>query len=235
MLRQTSVHRIRPAIPLIAYHRVLAIRQMDACLVLSARQQFNLQQGQILRLLEHSIRRMRQSALLGIGHGVHAVRVVLCQIGRDGPRALLAFAVHDGEIRLPRLVPPALQAEHCLCGLREHEDPRGIPVQSMADKDTVPGPGVPLADIFGQSKVGGSRFLSFRPHRQEPGGLIHHQNVPVLVKNREASRQESAGPSGRTLHRVFLLSHLQQPTGPRPPQRPVTANSAAAGNRHAGA
>jgi hypothetical protein len=38
MQRQTPVRRIRPAIPLIAHHRVSPIRQMDTDLVLSARQ-----------------------------------------------------------------------------------------------------------------------------------------------------------------------------------------------------
>jgi hypothetical protein len=40
---QPAVRRIRSAIPLIAHHRVAPIRQMDADLVLPARQQFHVQ------------------------------------------------------------------------------------------------------------------------------------------------------------------------------------------------
>ena len=162
MQRQTPVRPLGVSVLRIAHNRMSAVSQVDADLVLSARHQFHVQQGQVLCLLEHGIRRMRQSSLRGIGRGVDAVRAVLRQLGLNRLRGLLAPAVHDSQIPLLRFVPSPLQAELCLDGLRKDEDPRGLPVQAVDDEDAVPA-----------------------------GRLIHHENIPVFVKDLQPSRQKS--------------------------------------------
>src|SRR5271157_1156034 len=119
---QTFVGVIPFSILLVSHHRVSNIGQMYAYLVLSTRQQMNVQQSKVFCLFEHFVSSVRQFSFCRIGRRVHSVSFVLYQVRSNRLRALLKLAMNDGKIFLFRFFPLALQTELCLFALCEDED-----------------------------------------------------------------------------------------------------------------
>ena len=55
----------------------------------------------------------------------------------------------------------------------------------MDDVDPVSGVGVSLADILVENAMNRSRLVPVRPYRQEAARFFHHDDIFVLVKDRE--------------------------------------------------
>ena len=97
------------AIPLsifpIADDRMPDAGEMDAYLVLPARQQINFQQSKVFRLLEYFISCPGQSSFCGVGRGVHDVGFVLRQVCRNGLSLFITSTMNDRKILLLRFLP----------------------------------------------------------------------------------------------------------------------------------
>src|SRR5262245_3321910 len=87
--------------------------------------------------------------------------------------------------------------------LREHEEPRRVPVQPMHDEGAVRGP--LSGEIVPEKPVGGPLALSLGRDREEPGWLVDHQQVLVFVEEPER------GGEGRGARHAGVLSDAPEP------------------------
>ena len=74
------------------------------------------------------------------GTGVpHRERRVLGQVGAQRLRVLANDPAHEGQVRPPGLVVLELLLQRLLClgGLRQHDEPRGFPVEPMHDEQAL--------------------------------------------------------------------------------------------------
>src|SRR6185369_7185101 len=97
------------------------------------------------------------------------------------------LAMYDREVALVGLLPLPLQEGLGRLALGKDQDAGGLAVQAMDDVDPVSGAGIPLADILVEDGMDRSRLVPLRPDGQEAAWFFHHDDIPVLVKDRNSS------------------------------------------------
>ena len=110
---------------------------------------------------------------------------VLPKQSADGVRRLGGRALHQGQIApaVDNLFPVVLEGPLGGFILGKEQHAGGVPVQPVDDEH--PGPGGSRPDIVGHLPVGGAHLFLVAGHGQKPCGLVHHQDVLVLPKNRK--------------------------------------------------
>jgi hypothetical protein len=122
--------------------------------------------------------------------------------------------MNDRKVLLLRFPPLTLQTELCLNILCENEYPRRLSVQPVNDEDSVTGLAVTFANVISQNKVSCSCLVRIRADRQKARRFIDHENVSVLVKDHDASRQAPFANRNHdsTLYQLFeVLSQTAWP------------------------
>lgn len=200
MERQAGVAARSLPVFLIADHGMADARQVDANLVFSTGHQIEFQQREVFSLPAYPIASGRKLSLLPIRRCIDDVRSVLRQVSRDGPRCLRTFTVHHREIFFYCVFPVILQPNFRFEVLGEDDYSRSFSVQAVHNEDPLAGLTVTLANISRQKIISRSGFLRVGPHRQQPRGFVHDENVPVFVQNLESAGQEFAIRSGAFRH-----------------------------------
>ena len=137
--------------------------------------------------------------------------VCLHQEGADGVLGGLGHPLHHRQIAPPcdNLVPPGLEQLLGLGVPGEHQHPGRVPVQAVEHENPVVHP--PGLHVVGDQVVGGAGFLLVIGHAQQLGGLVHHDQVLVLIEDGEGQGVRLGGGGGQY---GYLLPRQQRRVEP---------------------
>ena len=144
--------------------------------------------------------------------GKAQVGVRLHQVGADGVPLGLGHALHHRQVAPAgdHLVPLTLEQLLGLGVPGEHEHSRRVPIQPVEDKNPVVHP--PGLHVVGDHVVGGAHLLLVVSHAEQLGGLVHHDEVLVLIEQGEGQGVRLGGGGGQEGH---LLTGGERRVKPR--------------------
>src|ERR1051325_2227761 len=128
------------------------------------------------------------------------MRFILRQVGRCRSLFAIAVTVNHREIFLLGRFPLILQGEFRFGVLGEDDYPGGLPVEPVYDENSGPRLAVALADIIGKNEVSRSGLLPIGRDGEETRWFIHDEDVAILVKDRDPSRQALRSRPGMFAH-----------------------------------
>ena len=158
---------------------------MDPNLVFAPRIDGHLHQREAFAPGQDPVVGDRLPALFSSGSGVDQMGGRLPQVGADCALRLREVSFHGGHVapllhqRLPVVLKGPLHP--FIFGKDQHSG--GIPVQPVDNKDAPAR--LPGLHIVRDHTVGGTGALLLVSHGQKPGGLVHRDQIPVLVEHRE--------------------------------------------------
>src|SRR5712692_5683483 len=199
--------RVPPApVRQVAHDRMARGRELGPELAAPPGHEPELERGRAPAPLEDAVARHRLPAPPAVARDPDPAPCV-----RREPRAQrsvrgLHAALDDRDVHPLGAPRRELRLERPLRGrrLREHDQPRGLAVEPVDDED--PAALLAGARVVRQHAVRGPLALPLGRDREEPGGLVHDEDVPVLVDQRERRRERGrrrdteldaiAGPHG---------------------------------------
>jgi len=176
------------AVLAVTYNGVAFLGQVNPDLVLAPCEQVDLKQAVVAVLPEHAITRLRELAFPGIVNGVHLVCPIFREIGGNEPFLLPHTAMDNGRVGLLELWPCVLEIALGGFMLGEQEYAGGVPIQPMDNENPVSGLCVPFTHVVRQEIVGGVLSNLVVADRKQPIGLIHNEDISILIENSKAFR-----------------------------------------------